>query len=134
MNNRTERIVNRAIKATNRPALYHEIARAALKVDHVRGDELAELIMNICCDNEMRVLMARFADEWFQRSEPARRRADDYYDPEDGISGVAQLVATVMVGTRLAARARRKSQHTRNVTAVPTMKRPARVLKHSKRG
>jgi hypothetical protein len=94
---RAGQLMTRAVKATNRPELYREVAKVTLSLSDggIRHDELAdeivELVINLCNDDDMRALLAKFA-----------RR--DYRIWEDAIAEVAQLVAIVMVGTKVAAK------------------------------
>jgi hypothetical protein len=93
MLHKAKQAIEKTIKATNHPALYRKLAQQALKVDKVRGTEMAELVISLASDSNVRELMFRFVD------------SERYDDPEDGINEVAQLVGTIMVAARSHARA-----------------------------
>jgi hypothetical protein len=97
---RAAQLVTRVIKATNCPELFREVAKVTLKLDDIRNDELAdemvELVCNLRNDDDMRALLASVVRKLYG--------ADyDYKKFENAISEVAQVVAVLMVGTKVAA-------------------------------
>jgi hypothetical protein len=69
-------------------------------VSDIRNDELAdemvELAINLCSDDDMRALLASFVHRLYE--------PEDYNTLEDAITEVSQVVAVLMVGTRVAAK------------------------------
>lgn len=101
---RKEQVIGRAVKAVNRPTLYKKIIKRAIEVDDIRGDGMAELIINLTQDKQMRQLIENVASQSFsmkQCVDPSLTQAKR----EDFIADMTQLAAEVMVATRLAARA-----------------------------
>jgi hypothetical protein len=85
MARKREQAVSKAIKAVNRPALYRKIAKAAIEIDSVRGEEMGEFVIDLSGDEKMRELVKRFI--------PAGLGQQGL---EDAIDDRLQLVAAVM--------------------------------------
>ena len=89
MANKRQEAINKAIKAVNRPALYRTIAKAAIEIDSVRGEEMGEFVIDLSGDEKMRELVKRFI--------PSGPGGEEL---EDAIDDRVQLVAAVIAATR----------------------------------
>jgi hypothetical protein len=84
-----EKAINKAIKAVNRPALYRKVAKRAIEIDSVRGEEMGNLVIGGSADEKMRELVKRFI--------PSGLVGEGL---EDAIDDRVQLVAAVIAATR----------------------------------
>ena len=98
-------LIGRAVKAVNRPTLYKKIIKRAIEVDDIRGDGMAELIIALTEDKQMRQLIENLASQSFSMSRAVDSLLVTPEQREDFIADMAQLAAEVMVATRLAVRA-----------------------------